>query len=459
MLSVYVLLLLASILLLANAVHFPVYDESLTNVADSLSYSPTFALPTQIHVALAGEVAVPTDKAKQTSTISKVESRLGMVISWATEVKTATSSVRYGLLKDNLTMVQRAQKPCEQYEFCSYMSPWFHHVTISGDELIPEMTYFYQCGDRIGGWSAVYSFKTVVSTGSETPQTFGIIGDLGQTVYSEQTIRHLASYRSKLSAIVCAGDLSYADGEQHRWDRWGKLVEPLIARTPLMISLGNHELERPCQSNVSDVVAYQTRFRMPYERSNHFQRGNLYYGFRVGLVHFIVLTPYVDSTQTSPQYEWLQQELLRVDRSVTPWLVVVMHGPWYNSNTAHQGLEPHVLMKRHMEDILYRNKVDVIVAGHVHAYERSYPVYKEMIVEDGPIYVVLGDAGNREGLAPTYFDPQPEWSAYRQADYGFMLLNVKNRTHGSLQWFEDQMEGDALLRDSVILTTSKYRAI
>ncbi|KAG7389626.1 hypothetical protein PHYPSEUDO_010023 [Phytophthora pseudosyringae] len=451
--------LFASVFVLVNMTHLPVYDAHLEDAGSMLvAPSTNAASPSQVHVALAGEVATTSYSAIRTPSAATSETRLGMTISWATDAKTATSSVRYGLSKSDLSTAQQAEEPCEQYDFCSYTSPWLHHVTIPGDKLESDTTYYYQCGDETGGWSAVYSFKTAVPVGSEAPLTFGIVGDLGQTEYSEQTIRHLTDYHSKLSAIVCAGDLSYADSEQYRWDRWGKLVEPLIARMPWMISAGNHEAERPCQPDVSEFVAYQTRFRMPYERENQLQRRNLYYGFRVGLVHFIILTPYVDSTRTSLQYEWVQQEFQRVDRSVTPWLVVIMHGPWYNSNTAHQGMEPHMIMKKNLEDVLYWNRVDVVVAGHVHAYERSHPVYKEQVIEDGPVYVVLGDAGNREGLAPTYFDPQPEWSAFRQADYGFSLLNVANRTHASMQWFEDRAEGDAILRDTVILTTSKYRS-
>ncbi|EEY57710.1 Iron(III)-zinc(II) purple acid phosphatase, putative [Phytophthora infestans T30-4] len=438
------LLLFASAFVLVNMAQVPVYDANLVGTNSMLVTDP--APPSQIHIALAEEVEVKGSSASRTLNAAASEIRLGMTISWATDVKTMTSSVRYGLSKDDLSMLQQSEEPCEQYDFCSYTSPWLHHVTIPGDKLEPNTNYYYQCGDETGGWSTVYTFKTAIPVGNETSQTFGVIGDLGQTEYSEQTIRHLAGYHSTMSAIVCAGDLSYADSEQYRWDRWGKLVEPLIARMPWMTAPGNHEVERPCQADVSEFVAYQTRFRMPYDRKDQLQRRNLYYGFRVGLVHFIILTPYVDSTPTSPQYEWVQQEFQRVDRSVTP------------CNTAHQGLEPHMVMKKHMEDILYRNKVDVVLAGHVHAYERSHPAYKEKVVEDGPVFVVLGDAGNREGLAPTYFDPQPEWSAFRQADYGFSLLNVVNRTHASMQWFEDRAEGDAILRDTVALTTSKYRS-
>ncbi|GAB9470304.1 hypothetical protein Gpo141_00007554, partial [Globisporangium polare] len=290
-----------------------------------------------------------------------------------------------------------------------------------------------------------------------TPVTIGVVGDLGQTMYSKQTLRHLAS-RTDMSAIIHAGDLSYADSNQARWDSWGSLVQPVASTMPWMVSAGNHEEEWPCDPKEDRFVAYQTRFRMPYDPLDTLQRRNLYFAFRLGMVHVVVLTPYVAFDATSDQYKWLEQELSqRVDRAVTPWVVVMMHGPWYNSNTAHQGNEPHKIMKQAMEDVLFQYQVDLVLAGHVHAYERSFPVYKEDVRKDGIIYVVLGGGGNREGLASKFIQPQPAWSAYRAAHYGFGLFKAVNATHGVIESYENQAVGDASVQDSAWVTTTKYR--
>ncbi|KAK4772758.1 hypothetical protein SAY86_014533 [Trapa natans] len=37
----------------------------------------------------------------------------------------------------------------------------------------------------------------------------------------------------------------------------------------------------------------------------------------------------------TPQYVWLEQELPKVNRTETPWLIVLMHSPWYNSYNYH----------------------------------------------------------------------------------------------------------------------------
>ena len=97
---------------------------------------------------------------------------------------------------------------------------------------------------------------------------------------------------------------------------------------------------------------------------------NLFYSFHVAGVHVIMLGSYTDFDSYSPQYKWLQNDLQTVNKRTTPWIVVLIHAPWYNSNTAHQGEPESINMKVAMEDLLYQARVDVVFEGHVHAYER-----------------------------------------------------------------------------------------
>lgn len=61
------------------------------------------------------------------------------------------------------------------------------------------------------------------------------------------------------------------------------------------------------------------------------------------------------------QMAWLRADLAAVDRSRTPWLIVGMHAPWYNSNAAHWGEVED--MRRSMEGLLYSYGVDLVFAG------------------------------------------------------------------------------------------------
>lgn len=70
------------------------------------------------------------------------------------------------------------------------------------------------------------------------------------------------------------------------------------------------------------------------------------------------------------QYAWLKEDLQKVDRTVTPWLVAAWHPPWYNSYSSHY--QEFECMRQEMEAILYQYGVDIVFSGHV-SYNIFYP--------------------------------------------------------------------------------------
>ncbi|CAL0309949.1 unnamed protein product [Lupinus luteus] len=122
---------------------------------------------------------------------------------------------------------------------------------------------------------------------------------------------------------------------------------------------------------------------MPYEESG--SDSNLYYSFDVAGVHVIMLGFYTDFDSESKQYKWLEEDLKKVNRKNTPWLVVLVHAPWYNSNTARQDEKESVNMMANMEDLLYQGRVNIIFEGHVHTYERFVhrPQTRDLIIQGG----------------------------------------------------------------------------
>jgi len=52
-----------------------------------------------------------------------------------------------------------------------------------------------------------------------------------QTDYSQETLGYIMDSQN-LNAVILAGDLSYADTVQERWDTWGEMVEPSTSTTP-----------------------------------------------------------------------------------------------------------------------------------------------------------------------------------------------------------------------------------
>lgn len=73
----------------------------------------------------------------------------------------------------------------------------------------------------------------------------------------------------------------------------------------------------------------------PSEFLSDYNYGNSFYSFDAGLVHVIFINPYTPSHPDSKQYNFLLDDFSRVDRSKTPWIVILSHCPMYNSNKAH----------------------------------------------------------------------------------------------------------------------------
>lgn len=68
---------------------------------------------------------------------------------------------------------------------------------------------------------------------------------------------------------------------------------------------------------------------------------------------------------------------MQTDRTKTPWLIVISHAPWYNSYTKHY--KEVECFRKAYEPLLLKYQVDVMIHGHVHAYERTKPVAEYMV--------------------------------------------------------------------------------
>jgi hypothetical protein len=89
-----------------------------------------------------------------------------------------------------------------------------------------------------------------------------------------------------------------------------------------------------------------------------------------------------------------------VDRGRTPWVIVAWHQPPYNSYSTHY--KEFECGRQQIEPFLYQNGVDIVMHGHVHAYERTYPVNNYNVDQCGMRWITIGDGGNIEGLYKTY---------------------------------------------------------
>ncbi|XP_042437247.1 probable purple acid phosphatase 20 [Zingiber officinale] len=361
-----------------------------------------------------------------------------MRIKWTTE-DDGPSVVEYGSQYS-----LKATGSSDDYSYLLfYRSPHIHDVVIG--PLSPSTVYDY----RLGMNSARnFSLKTPPNS---LPFNFAVVGDLGQTVSSGSTLDHLAA--ADYDVLLLPGDLSYAGVEQPLWDSFGRLVEPLASSRPWMVTQGEYETERIPLIHPKKFVAYNMRWRMPYDADPATSSGsNLFYSFDVagGAIHVIMLGSYADYDTGSPQQSWLAADLARMEQQRPQWAVAVMHAPWYNTNDAHH-LEFEE-MRVALEAMLYEARVDVVFSGHVHAYERFARVFNGSSDLCGPVHITIGDGGNVEGLVTDFLLPHPAISLFREASFGHGRFEVANATHALWTWHRND-DNVAVAADQVWITS------
>ncbi|XP_077219965.1 purple acid phosphatase 2-like isoform X2 [Tasmannia lanceolata] len=347
-----------------------------------------------------------------------------------------------------------AQGIVTSYKYYNYTSGYIHHCTIKNLKF--DTKYFYEVG--IGSTTRQFWFRTPPRIGPDVPYTFGVIGDLGQTYDSNSTLTHYMS-NPKGQTVLFVGDLSYADDypfhDNVKWDTWGRFVERSAAYQPWIWTAGNHEIDfAPEIGEFVPFKPYMHRYHVPYRASG--STAPFWYSIKRASAYIIVLSSYSAYGKYTPQYTWLEQELPKVDRNETPWLIVLLHSPWYNSYNYHfmEGETMRVMF----ESWFVQYKVDVVFAGHVHAYERSerisniaYDIVNRNCTpvrdQSAPVYITIGDGGNIEGLATKFTEPQPKYSAYREPSFGHAIFEIKNRTHAFYSWHRNH-DGEAVFADS-----------
>ncbi|KAJ0010299.1 hypothetical protein Pint_34769 [Pistacia integerrima] len=292
-----------------------------------------------------------------------------------------------------------------------------------GSNQVFDTKYYYVVGG--GKTSRKFWFKTPPKAGLDVAYTFGLTGHLGQTYDSNTTLAHYQNNPYNGKTVLYVGDLSYADKYPLGIHGEGLLREILLI---------NHGYG---QQGI-------TMLTLPQKLASQYLLSLTLIDIMCLIKHQEVLLPFGIYT---PQYMWLKQELPNVNRSETPWLIVIMHASFYNSYNVHY-MEGET-MRVVYEPWFVKYKVDVVFAGHVHAYERSERVSNiaynitngdctPVRDESAPAYIIIGDGGNQEGFATNMTEPQPDYSAYREASYGHDIFDIQNRTHAYFSWHRNQ---------------------
>eukprot|EP00614_Pseudopedinella_elastica_P013160 CAMPEP_0172615004 /NCGR_PEP_ID=MMETSP1068-20121228/55772_1 /TAXON_ID=35684 /ORGANISM="Pseudopedinella elastica, Strain CCMP716" /LENGTH=194 /DNA_ID=CAMNT_0013419995 /DNA_START=1 /DNA_END=585 /DNA_ORIENTATION=+ len=141
----------------------------------------------------------------------------------------------------------------------------------------------------------------------------------------------------------------------------------------------------------------------------------------------------LDCANNSEQFKWLQKDLSGVNRTATPWIVVMGHRPIWDAQ--HWRPETRDENVGALEPLLHEWKVDLALYGHYHYAELTCPLLASgrcaSFENDGdsdadgwaaPTHAVIGNGG--QGFTP--FPPKPPpFDVYESArEWGFASLEA-----------------------------------
>jgi hypothetical protein len=180
--------------------------------------------------------------------------------------------------------------------------------------------------------------------------------------------------------IFTLGDNVYQNGTAAEFTNcyrptWGR------HKARIFPTAGNHEY------NTSGATPYYDYFG-----ARAGPRGLGYYSFDFGAWHVVALNSNIQKSSTSPQLQWLRQDLADNPNQCT---LAYFHHPLYSSigGTGTGGtVNPGT---RTFHDALYAAGADLVLAGHRHFYERLAPIRPNGTRDDqfGTRVIIVGTGG------------------------------------------------------------------
>jgi hypothetical protein len=179
---------------------------------------------------------------------------------------------------------------------------------------------------------------------------FAAAGDYGCSTNTQNTVSNMESKDPEL--ILALGDLSYHSTA----DCWFDIMSPLKGK--MMITLGYHDIK----DGASKMNQYVKTFEL----------NNPYYSYDYKHVHFLVMASLSDYKEGSEQYNFIKQDLKKASQNKdTNWIIVSTYKPLYSSPSEHPADDS---LRDTYNPLFEKYGVDLVLNGHNHNYQRTYPL-------------------------------------------------------------------------------------
>jgi hypothetical protein len=262
----------------------------------------------------------------------------------------------------------------------------------------------------------VYASPSPPSTATLSNFNFAAAGDWACTSHTTDTVNNIVDKVPEL--VLGLGDLSYEDTV----DCWLEIVEPIDDN--MKIAIGNHEVEE----GEPKLTQYM----------EHFGLTEQYYSFDYQNVHFTVMSDYLPYEAGSEQYTFVQNDLAKAaaDPNID-WIVIVHHDQEYASTKIHEIPDENEWKEAH-HPLFEQYNIDLVLQGHQHNYQRTYPIKYDsdtpispIITErnrstntnpEGQIFLTVGTAG--ASLHSLNGNKAPYLITAQDEVYGFLNVDI-----------------------------------
>ncbi len=399
-----------------------------------------------------------------------LQPREGLTLVWQTQVDSKQFTVE--LLKGTKWVEERARK--------TWPVRGLRQVEVELEGLEPGSTFSYRLRQ---GARVVFQSTGIARKSVRQPFRIALFGDCGAGTPSQKQVAFQV-WRQRPDFVFIPGDIVYDKGRGSEYATrfypiYNSDAAPLTRSIPFMASIGNHDAYARDLSKYPDGLQYFVAFDQPLNGPvtnpedpsapritgseaarkafldavgrNYPRTAN--FSFDYGNLHWAVLDGNDYTHWDGPKLRaWLDHDL---SSSKATWKFVSFHEPGYHSSEKHKG----DTWMRSIEDIIDRRGVDFVFTGHVHNYQRNFPMRAGAIDRSfdgvantkpkGVIYIVSGAGG------AALYDPQIEntpekWQPFTAryiAKHSFTLVDVKGR-----QLRLQQVDTKGKVLDSITVT-------
>jgi acid phosphatase type 7 len=226
-------------------------------------------------------------------------------------------------------------------------------------DLKPGQLYCYRLVADGIALTELAPLATAAAPGSEEPVRFVVVGDTGTGGAAQVAIaKRLSAVTFDLMLFL--GDIAYKSGTAAQLENnFFAVYRDFLRYVPAYPTIGNHER--------------RTRLGRPYFEAFVLPEPERYYSFNWGDIHFVA----IDTTQRDEkQLDWLEKDLAT---NKLPWVIVYGHHPMYTNSLR----GPQMWIRQAFANIFTRHRVDLVLTGHEHQYERFRVAEVNYIVSGG----------------------------------------------------------------------------